>query len=144
MGGMASSAHEPLPSSGCGWLSGDFAHGNNEARHHAEHLKSEQNWENPRLANSGVYPDAQQENHRSLDRTACTSAALPSTVVLRTLISPIGFRKHGHGVEFYSGNRADGKRQLPVKWVEREDYVGFETLKNEIVVFRWRKKRHIT
>lgn len=33
-----------------------------EARHHVEHLKSQQNWENPRLANSGVYPDAQQEN----------------------------------------------------------------------------------
>jgi len=59
---MASSTHEPLPSSGYGWLSGDFAHGNNEARHHVEHLKSQQNWEKPRLANSGVYADAQQEN----------------------------------------------------------------------------------
>ena len=80
-----------------------------EARHHAEHLKSQQNWENPRLANGDVYPDA-QENLRSLDRAACTSEAIPSTVVLRTLISPIGLRKHWHGVEFFSGNRADGKR----------------------------------
>jgi hypothetical protein len=59
------SVHETQPSTGspsCGWLSGDFAHSNNEARHRVEHLKSQQNWEKPRLANSGVYPDAQQEN----------------------------------------------------------------------------------
>jgi hypothetical protein len=133
----------PAAAPSYGWLSGDFAHGNNEARHHVEHLKSQQNWENPRLANSNIYPDAQQENHRSLDRTACTSE-LPATSVLCTLVSPISFRKLGHGVEFFSANRADGNRQLLVKRVEREDYVGFETLKNEIVVFRGRKKRHIT
>jgi predicted amidohydrolase YtcJ len=58
------------PTAYLGLVVGGFAHGNNEARHHVEHLKSQQNWENPRLANGGVYPNAQENLDHSAGRHA--------------------------------------------------------------------------
>jgi hypothetical protein len=67
------SVHERPPSTGsplrlvvgafCSWQ---------QLRRGTTWLKSQQDWEKPKLANSGVYPDAQPATRRS-NRAACTS-----------------------------------------------------------------------